>query len=88
MAAAGPRLQSPDLARAPVSVPPAADRIVRDDPSVLGRCAVHAVEREDWYVDDQGLQQLLQQAGCDSGLIRAGGRLLAVAAVDALPTAP
>ncbi|MCU0867098.1 MAG: hypothetical protein MUC36_25220 [Planctomycetes bacterium] len=75
-------------ALAPVAVAPAPSRIVRDDPTVLARCAVPAVEREDWYLDDQGLQQLLQQAGCDSGLIRAGGRLLAVAAVDALPTAP
>ena len=82
------RLQSPDLALAPAAPAPAADRIVGDDPTVLARCAVPAVERQDWYLDDQGLQQLLQQAGCDSGLIRAGGRLLAVAAVDALPTAP
>jgi hypothetical protein len=84
------RQQRPALARAEgaVAAATAVARIVRDDPTVLARCAVPAVEREDWYLDDQGLQQLLQQAGCESGLIRAGGRLLAVAAVDALPTAP
>jgi hypothetical protein len=62
--------------------------VVHDDLGVLARCAVASVERDTWYVDDHGLQQLLQQAGLDSGLIRAGGRLLAVAAVESLPVAP
>jgi len=68
--------------------PQSASAVVHDDPTVLDRCVVSAIDRDAWYLDDQSLQQLLQQAGLDSGLIRAGGRLLAVAAIEALPPAP
>lgn len=62
--------------------------IVRDDPTVLERCEVDTVDRAAWYVDDDGLQQMLAQAGLESGLVRAGGRLLLAAEVVAAADRP
>ena len=62
--------------------------IVRDDPTVLARCEVDTVDRAAWYVDDDGLQQMLAQAGLESGLVRAGGRLLLAAEVAAVADRP
>lgn len=50
--------------------------VVHDDPAVLQRLSVTAAVDPSIYVDDRGLQELLQQNGRGDGVVRAGERLV------------
>ena len=57
--------------------------LVRDDPAAVVRHAVVTQPRAAWFVDDQGLQELLRTDGRADGLVRIDGRVLVrAAAID------
>ena len=58
----------------------------RDDAALVARCRVATVTRAEWFVDDDGLQQLLTGSGRDAGLVRRGGHVqVSAAAIDPWP---
>lgn len=61
--------------------------VVHDRPDVLQRYAVSRAVPGEWFVDDDGLQQLLRDGARPSGLIRVGGRVLVGdGTLDAFPS--
>lgn len=78
--ATAPRRDPPGVVAAP------SWRVVHDDPTVLARCAVGTHEREQWFVDDDGLQAALAAAERPAGLVRTRDRVLVSAvAIDPWP---
>ena len=58
----------------------------RDDPATRERYVVATVRKREWFVDDDGLNDLLRESGRRTGIIRAGGRVAVnEAAVDPWP---
>lgn len=68
-----------------VAAAPVAE-IVESDPTVLARCEVATTVRAEWFVDDDGLQELLRADERDAGLVRVGDRVfVSPSAIDPLP---
>ena len=60
--------------------------VVAVDPGVVARCTAPTVVREEWFVDDYELQQLLRDAERPDGLVRVRGQVLVSSdAVDPFP---
>ncbi|MBK8098521.1 MAG: hypothetical protein IPK26_15535 [Planctomycetes bacterium] len=57
-------------------------RIVRDDPSVLSRCATTAVVSRVEFLDDRELQQQLVLSGRSGAMVRSGDRVIVLAPAD------
>ncbi|MCA8952310.1 MAG: hypothetical protein KDE27_22555 [Planctomycetes bacterium] len=57
-----------------------------NDPAALARCVVTPAARPEWYVDDDGLNDLLRAAKGRGGIVRAAGRVFVnAAAIDPWP---
>jgi hypothetical protein len=61
--------------------------MVHDDPSILVRCEVRDVVRQEWWLSDAGLQATLRAVDRPDGLVCVAGRVfVAIAAIDPFPT--
>ena len=66
--------------------PRAICQTVHNDPAVLGRYRVESTVREEWFVDDDGLQEFLRQGERPAGIVRIRGKVLvAKGALDPFP---
>lgn len=83
----GPR-ELPTAATTPVAAPAPSWRIIDDDPTVLARCTAPPVPSQVEFLDDDGLQRQLVQAGRTPAMARAGERLIVLAKADDWTLAP
>lgn len=61
----------------------------RDDPSLPARYRVATVRKAEWFVDEDGMRELLAAAGRDTGSVRQGGAVrFSSAALDPWPQPP